>query len=69
VAFDRTALGVLLSDPDVLRCHAHPADAVWRSEAGAAAALLREGHNLDCLMLRYKGRDWSDRSMWGWKAE
>lgn len=27
-------------------------------------AMLQAGHNLDCLMLRYEGVDWQDRSKW-----
>lgn len=69
LAFDHAALGTLRSTSDVLQCYANQMDAAWYSEAGAAAALLKAGHNLDCLMLRYQGHDWRDRSLWGWKAE
>lgn len=27
-------------------------------------AMLQAGYNLDCLMLRYEGVDWQDRSKW-----
>ncbi len=37
---------------------------------GASDAVLKQGYNLDCLMLRYQGIDWRDYSNWncngGW---
>ena len=32
------------------------------AQVGASSAVLRAGYNLDCLMLRYGGVDWRDRT-------
>jgi hypothetical protein len=67
VAFDHIALQAIQTDPDALKCRAGVEDAAWFNEAGASAAVLHSGLNLDCLMLRYQNKDWLDKSSWGWK--
>ena len=67
VAFDHVALEAIQKDPDALKCRATPEDARWFNEAGASAAVLHAGLNLDCLMLRFQNKDWLDKSSWGWK--
>lgn len=67
VAFDHIALQAIQRDPDALKCRADVGDAAWFNEAGASAAVLHSGLNLDCLMLRYQNKDWLDKSSWGWK--
>lgn len=67
VAFDQAALVAIRKDPDVLKCRDTVEDALWYNEAGASAAVLHSGLNLDCLMLRFQNKDWLDKSSWGWK--
>jgi hypothetical protein len=37
---------------------------IYYSELGSATAILRAGYNIDCLMAKYQGVDWRDRSNW-----
>ena len=67
VAFDQAALAAIRKDPDVLKCRGNAEDALWYNEAGASAAVLYSGLNIDCLMLRFQNKDWLDKSSWGWK--
>lgn len=55
---------LLASDPGVFKCHASPWDARYHSEAGSVAALLRAGHAVDSLQLRYQGVDWANPASW-----
>lgn len=35
-----------------------------QGEVAASAAILQAGYGLDCLMLRYQGVDWQDKTKW-----
>jgi hypothetical protein len=43
---------VLLDDPHVFECHSDRWDAIWYSELGASAAILKAGYNLASFMIR-----------------
>lgn len=45
-------LRVWREEGSVLGCHSDRWDAIWHSELGSSAALLRAGYNLDSLMIR-----------------
>lgn len=50
---------------NVFRCHKDMWDAIFYSELGSSLAILKAGFNLDTLMARYQGVDWSDEGNWG----
>jgi hypothetical protein len=55
---------VLIDNGQALACHNVLWELQWYSEAGTSLALLQEGYNLDCLLLRYQGIDWRKRAGW-----
>lgn len=55
---------LLRADPQVFRCHADAWDARYHGDSGASLAVLRAGLNLDCLLTRYQGVDWVQKSSW-----
>ena len=59
-ATDQLGLDILLSDPGVFACHDDRWDAIYYSELGASAAILRAGFNIDCFMLRYQKVNWQN---------
>lgn len=65
IATDQVGLSILKHDGEVLKCHNGIHDAIWHAELGSSAAVLNAGYNIDCLMLRYQGVEWQDRSNWG----
>ncbi|KDD73356.1 hypothetical protein H632_c2260p0, partial [Helicosporidium sp. ATCC 50920] len=68
LAMDQEAYQIIKEDGAALRCYDKYHDAVWYAEMGSSAAVLRSGHNIDALMLRYQGVDWRDTSVWGCNA-
>ena len=63
MATDHVGLKIL-QDASCFECHATWREAKVKGEVAASAAILQAGHNLDCLMLRYQGVDWQDKSKW-----
>ncbi len=55
---------MLIDNGQALACHSVPWEMAWYSEAGTSLALLQEGYNLDCLLVRYQGVDWRTRAGW-----
>ena len=45
-----------------LNCHGPFYETIWHSEIGASAAILDNGYNLDCLLVKYQGVDWRNSS-------
>jgi hypothetical protein len=60
----QAGLSILRQEPDVFKCHGSLMDTIWHSELGASEAILRAGHNLDCLLMKYQGIDWRDSNFW-----
>ena len=54
----------LLQEAGAFECYPTWREAKVRGEVAASAAILKDGYNLDCLMLRYQGIDWKDNSKW-----
>ncbi|KAI8473473.1 MAG: hypothetical protein J3K34DRAFT_518952 [Monoraphidium minutum] len=65
VVTDRDGLKLLMADGQVLGCHTTPAASAYYSDAGAVAAVLRAGFNVDSLLSRFQGVDWRDERNWG----
>ncbi|KAK9848558.1 hypothetical protein WJX84_002458 [Apatococcus fuscideae] len=64
-AMDKVGLQTMLDDGNVFKCHKDMWDAIYYSELGSSLAILKSGFNLDSLMARYQGVDWSDEHNWG----
>lgn len=58
-------LELLLTEGTILRDHPTKRSAIVEGEYGLSRCMLRHGLNLDCLLRRYEGIDWRDRSTWG----
>lgn len=54
----------LLQEAGAFECYSTWREAKVKGEVAASAAILKDGYNLDCLMLRYQGIDWQDNSKW-----
>ncbi|KAG2498860.1 hypothetical protein HYH03_003052 [Edaphochlamys debaryana] len=65
VATDQVGLQVLLDDGRVFHCHNTRWNTIYYSELGSSTAILHAGYNLDCLMTKYQGVDWRNKSNWG----
>lgn len=63
MATDLAGLKVI-QDAGCFDCYDTWRKAKVKGEITASAAILQAGYNLDCLMLRYEGVDWQDRSKW-----
>ena len=61
----QVGLQTMLDDGNVFKCHKDMWDAIFYSEMGSSLAILKSGFNLDSLMTRYQGIDWSDERNWG----
>ena len=61
----QVGLQTMLDDGNVFKCHKDMWDAIYYSELGSSLAILKSGFNLDSLMARYQGVDWSDEHNWG----
>ncbi|GLC37809.1 hypothetical protein PLESTM_000650400 [Pleodorina starrii] len=68
VATDRVGLQVLLDDGRVFHCHNNRWNTIYYSELGSSTAILKAGYNIDCLMTKYQGIDWRNKSNWGCNA-
>jgi hypothetical protein len=62
-------LNILLRDENVFQCHKKRWQAIYHSELGSSAAILKAGYNIACLMVRYQGVDWKDKAMWDCNAK
>ncbi len=64
----QVGLEVLMQDPHVFACQRDRWDTIYYSELGSSLAMLKAGYNIDCLMLRYQGIDWRNKSTWDCNA-
>mmetsp|Transcript_3206 Transcript_3206/g.9295 ORF Transcript_3206/g.9295 Transcript_3206/m.9295 type:complete len:532 (-) Transcript_3206:1175-2770(-) len=69
VVTDQVGLAILLRAGTVFRCYNHIHLTMFHSELGASKAILDAGFGLDCLMLRYQGVDWQNRTNWRCNAD
>ncbi|PNH12741.1 LIM domain and RING finger protein [Tetrabaena socialis] len=65
VATDLVGLQVLIDDGRVFHCHNTRWTTIYYSELGSSTAILKAGYNLDCLMAKYQGVDWRNKTNWG----
>jgi hypothetical protein len=64
VATDQVGLQLLMADGDVFKCYDHIHLTMFHSELGASKVILDAGYTIDCLMMRYQGVNWQDKSQW-----
>lgn len=55
---------LLAKDGSVFKCYSNPWDARYYSDSGASLLVLKAGHNLDTLLVRYQGVDWWSQKSW-----
>ena len=64
----QVGLQLLIDEGSVFECYDTLQDVVWFSEVGASRAILKAGYSIDCLMLKYVGVDWHNKSNWDCNA-
>lgn len=68
MATDAAGLALMDKEKSVFACYNNTQSARFWSERGAPRAVIKAGHTLDSLMVRYRGVDWQNQSNWGCNA-
>jgi len=63
-ATDKIGLGLIVKKGTIFVNHPDKMAAILKGEIGVTSAIMDAGYNIDCLMYRFKGINWKDKSKW-----
>lgn len=68
-SFQQVGLSTMWEDGTVFACYTSMWDVIYYSELGSSWSVLAAGYNLDSLMMRYQGVDWTVLENWECNAK
>lgn len=61
---DNKGLEIIMDKKTVFKIHENKYSAIVDGEYGLSNCILNSGYSIDCMISKYRGIDWSDRSNW-----
>tara|TARA_B100001093_G_C26666861_1_gene944420 strand:+ start:152 stop:928 length:777 start_codon:yes stop_codon:yes gene_type:complete len=61
---DNIGLKLLIDDGRIFRNHKNKYLAIVNGEYGISRCILKNGYNLDCMISKYQGINWRDKTVW-----
>jgi hypothetical protein len=61
---DQIGLNLLLNKPSIYLNYESKADSVHNGEFGITKCIIENGYSIDCMLEKFQGIDWLDKSNW-----
>jgi hypothetical protein len=65
---DQVGLNLLLDRPSIYLNYASKADSVHNGEFAITKCILENGYSIDCMLEKFQGVDWLDKSNWSYNS-